>query len=157
MLCSFPFLLQAQSNDANDWKDMRRNGISINILGHSPILGINYDRIVSSKINLELSIGLPSIGAGLKFYPTKIQEGKTLFHMGISQSYVYSESVNLSILRDLLTTYFPLGLSYFGKQGANLGMDIGPVYWQNTQNDKFQPINPEHWSLYASLKVGYRF
>src|SRR5680860_566135 len=72
----------------NETNEIRKNAISFNILGTTPILGITYERILSDKISFEIGLGIPSIGVGMKVFPFGIREGKLMFHTGITAAYV---------------------------------------------------------------------
>lgn len=126
---------------------MRKNAISFNVLGTTPLVGFTYDRIVSEKVSLEIGAGFPSVGAGFKYYPWNIKESEILFHVGLSTSFVFSEVFDVWGTSDnsgLFMGYLPIGISYFGKQGFNLGVDIGPAV--------AAIVIP-----YGNLKLGYRF
>ena len=49
--------------------DFKKNGLSFNIAGTSPALGISYDRAITGKSIFEIGMGLPSIGIGYKRFP----------------------------------------------------------------------------------------
>ncbi len=126
---------------------MRKNAISLNILGTTPIVGITYDRIVSEKVSIEIGAGIPSVGAGFKYYAWNIKESKILFHVGLSTSFIFSEAFDVWGTSDnsgVFMGYLPIGMSYFGKHGFNLGVDIGPAVAAQ--------VIP-----YGNLKLGYRF
>lgn len=133
--------------ETSGFDGIRKNAISFNILGTTPTLGIIYDRIVSEKVSLEIGAGIPSVGVGFKYYPWKIKESKLIFHVGLTASYVYVEAFDFWGTSDdtgLIMGYLPIGMSYFGKHGFNLGVDIGPAV-------------TDHLTPYGNLKVGYRF
>ncbi|MEP6261154.1 MAG: hypothetical protein ABJ092_06220 [Gillisia sp.] len=126
---------------------MRKNAISINILGTTPLIGITYDRVVSEKVSIEIGAGIPSVGAGFKYYPWGIKESKILFHVGLTGSYVFSEALDVwgnSEKKGIFMGYLPIGISYFGERGFNFGIDVGPV--------AAAIVAP-----YGNLKLGYRF
>lgn len=126
---------------------MRKNAISFNLLGTTPLVGITYDRIVSEKVSIEIGAGIPSAGAGFKYYPWSIKESKILFHVGLTTSFIFSEAFDVWGTSDksgVFMGYLPIGVSYFGKHGFNLGADIGPAVAAQ--------VIP-----YGNLKLGYRF
>jgi len=128
-------------------EEMRKNAISFNFLGSTPLLGITYDRIVSEKVSIEIGAGIPSVGAGFKYYPWNIKESKVLFHVGLSTSFIFTEPHNVWGTNDktgFFMGYLPIGMSFFGKNGFNLGIDLGP-----SVATKVIP--------YGNLKLGYRF
>lgn len=126
---------------------MRKNAISFNIAGTTPIVGIVYDRVVSENVSLEIGAGIPSVGAGFKYYPWGIKESKILFHIGLTGGYFFSEALDIWGSSDesgVFFGYLPIGISYFGEHGFNLGVDLGPTVAAN-----FGP--------WGNIKVGYRF
>lgn len=140
------FLGNAQETNSN-MDGMRKNAISFNILGTTPVIGITYDRIVSENMSIEIGAGVPSIGAGFKYYPWNIKESKILFHVGLTGSLVFSEAFDIwgtSDQNGVFLGYLPIGISYFGEHGFNLGADVGPAV--------ADIISP-----YFNLKLGYRF
>ena len=149
MILSLVFLssfVYAQETNS-DFDSMRKNAISFNILGATPIIGITYERIVSKNISLEVGAGIPSVGAGFKYYPWGIKESKILFHTGLTGSIVFSEAFDIwgtSDSNGVFLGYLPIGISYFGKKGFNLGLDLGPAV-----ADIVAP--------WGNVKLGYRF
>ena len=126
---------------------MRKNAISFNIAGTTPLVGITYERIVSENVSLEIGAGIPSVGAGFKYYPWGIKESKILFHVGLTGGFVFTEALDFWGTSDesgVFFGYLPIGISYFGEDGFNLGVDVGPAIAAN-----FGP--------YGNIKVGYRF
>src|SRR5680860_972489 len=71
----------------NETNEIRKNAISFNILGTTPILGITYERILSDKISFEIGLGIPSIGVGMKIFPYGITEGELMCDTGITTTY----------------------------------------------------------------------
>jgi hypothetical protein len=132
----------------NETNEIRKNAISFNIAGTTPIIGITYERIVSDKISLEIGLGIPGIGVGMKVFPFGIREGKLMFHTGITATYVKSKDIWSGKDVTGVIAYLPLGMSYFGKYGFNFGIDVGPAAGMYDET-KFGP--------YGNLKVGYRF
>jgi len=64
------------SQDNNNFGGIRKNAISFNLLGTTPVIGLTYKRIVSNHVSLEVGVGLPSIGIGAKVFFSEIQEYK---------------------------------------------------------------------------------
>ncbi len=128
-------------------QEMRKNAISFNILGATPIIGITYERIVSKNISLEVGAGIPSFGAGFKYYPWGIKESQMLFHTGLSGTYVETDFFDVWGTSDntwVFLGYLPIGVSYFGEKGFNLGVDLGPAV-------------ADTFAIWGNVKVGYRF
>jgi len=128
--------------------EIRKNAISFNILGTTPVLGITYERIVSDKISLEIGLGIPSIGVGMKIFPYGIRDGELMFHTGISAAYVEFVDFWDGDTSQSALAYLPLGMSYFGKAGFNFGIDVGPGVVVGGEKN----IIP-----YGNLKLGYRY
>ena len=131
----------------SDFDSMRKNAISFNIAGTTPIVGITYDRVVSENISLEIGAGIPSVGAGFKYYPWGIKESKILFHVGLTGSYFFTEALDIWGTSDesgVFFGYLPIGISYFGEHGFNLGVDLGPIV-------------ADVFAAWGNIKVGYRF
>ena len=131
----------------SDFDSMRKNAISFNIAGSTPIVGITYDRIVSENLSIEIGAGIPSIGAGLKYYPWDIKESKILFHVGLTGGYLFTEALDFwgtSDVSGVFFSYLPIGISYFGEHGFNLGVDLGPLVADSI-------------GAWGNIKLGYRF
>jgi len=131
----------------NETNEIRKNAISFNILGTTPIMGITYERIVSDKISFEIGLGIPSIGVGMKIFPYGIREGELMFHTGITATYIDLGDGDYIGGQGVLA-YLPLGMSYFGKAGFNFGIDVGPGVVMSDETT-FVP--------YGNLKLGYRY
>lgn len=131
----------------NETDEIRKNAISFNLLGTTPVLGITYERILSNKISFEIGLGLPSIGVGMKIFPYGIREEKLMFHTGITATYIdLGEGDYIGGQGGL--AYLPLEMSYFGKAGFNFGIDVGPGVVVSDETT-FVP--------YGNLKLGYRY
>ena len=102
--------------------EIKRNAISANLLGTSSVIGITYERLLSARTSLEFGIGAIGLGAGVKFFPSKVKQSRGIFHTGLSAT--YHNSLGWGSVVDL---YLPIGLSLFGEKGLNFGIDIGPA------------------------------
>lgn len=138
------FTLHSQENIS----EIRRNAISINALGTSPFVGVTYERIISPKSSFEIGVGIPSVGLGLKLFPSGIQEQKLLFHTGITGN-VTDLGDGVLIGGILYLAYVPVGISFFSTGGFNFGLDVGPSLVFDEDESTFIP--------YGNLKIGYRF
>jgi hypothetical protein len=131
---------------------LKKNAISFTILGPTPIIGITYERILASRLSMELGAGLPSIGLGIKVFPTKVQVEKPMFHIGLTGTYFASQESEFTP-PPALVIYILIGLSVFRKGGFNFAFDMGPAYAFDIANenswDRFTP--------YGNLKFGFRF
>jgi hypothetical protein len=146
ILCSTTVFSQ---ENKDDFGGVRKNAISFNFLGTTPVFGLTYERIVSNHVSLEVGVGLPSIGIGAKIFFSKIQEQKMMFNTGLTATYVdFGKGVFISGSGVII--YVPIGLSYYGSKGFNFGIDVGPGI--NTGHKDGTIIIP-----YAGLKLGRRF
>ncbi len=102
------FLAVAQKTDSNEWLS-KKNAVSVNLLGTSPILGVNYERILNDKLSMEFGVGLFSLGMGMKFYPAKIRKNKLNFHIGYTNVFLVVPDYSFNV------HYVPIGLSFFEK------------------------------------------
>jgi len=126
----------------NGFTELKKNGISANLFGTSPFFGLTYERLLSKYFSLEAGIGFASLGGGIKIYPFKAKEGQAIFHTGLTVAHEY--------FTEYTVTYIPLGVSFFGKKGLNLGIDLGPSYFTDGYSDNFIFI-------YGNVKLGIRF
>ncbi|WP_010227462.1 hypothetical protein [Gillisia marina] len=130
LFVSFTSIAQETTTSING---MRKNAISFNVLGSSPFIGITYERLVSENVSLEIGVGIPSVGAGIKYFPWSIEESKILFHIGLSGTYIDTQGFDAFKTTEqkeekgVFIGYLPVGISYFGKNGFNLGVDVGPA------------------------------
>lgn len=107
----------------NGFNELKKNGISINLFGTSPFLGVTYERLLSKYISLEAGVGLVSIGAGIKIFPFKVKEGKIVFHTGLTIAHEYYSEYTIA--------YLPLGISLFPKNSILFGIDLGPAHFSD--------------------------
>jgi len=125
----------------NGFTELKKNGISVNLFGTSPFFGLTYERLLSKYISLEAGAGLVSLGGGIKIYPFKAKEGQAIFHAGITVAHEYYTEYTVS--------YIPLGFSYFGQKGLNLGVDLGPAHFSDGYDN--------YILFYGNIKFGIRF
>lgn len=139
--------LHAQVSDS-DSNNLRKNAVSFNIFGISPLLGVSYERILSDYVSFEVGVGIPSIGVGFKVFPKTIKEQKAMFHLGLTMALINSGDNEITGFSGSII-YFPLGLSYYGKNGFNLGLDGGPGILTESSFTSLVP--------YLNIKLGKRF
>jgi len=139
----------------NDFDGIRKNGISFNFLGITPIIGITYERVLSQYMSLELGIGSNSAGLGVKILPFKIKESTMMFTTGLSTTYAdYKDGWLANGKRVQL--YVPIGISYYGTKGFNFGIDVGPGYRMYIKESN--NVNDYNGFLpWAGIKIGQRF
>lgn len=128
--------------------DIKKNSISINIAGSTPALGVTYERIVSNKILIEVGLGIPSVGLGIKVYPFNFTNQKLMFHTGISTLLI---AMGGDLYYRSFITYIPIGISYFFKNDVHIGVDAGPAVGIDPDNGD-RSIIP-----YGNFKIGFRF
>ena len=128
--------------------DIKKNSISFNIAGTTPALGLTYERVLSNKILLEVGLGVPSVGLGIKVYPFNITNQKLMFHTGITSLLI---AMGGDLYYRSFITYIPFGISYYVKTWINIGFDAVPAIG----------IDPDHGDRtifpYGNIKLGYRF
>lgn len=131
-------------NSLKDIEGLKKNAISFNILGPTPVIGITYERIIASKFSMEIGVGFPSAGLGFKIYPLNVQVDKPMFHVGVTATYFASQESEMTP-RPTWVIYIPIGMSVFKRRGFNFVIDFGPGY----AYDRFIP--------YGNIKLGKRF
>jgi len=129
----------------------RKQAISFNAAGTTPFMGFTYERLISNKFNLEAGLGLYSVGTGIKFFPIPIADNKMVFHTSLGFN-LFATPFDTFGSGDVSSiSYLMIGLSYFGRDGFNFGIDVGPsVNYDFTFNETSFPF-------YGNLKLGYRF
>lgn len=139
----------------NDFDGIRKNGISFNFLGTTPVIGITYERVLSQYMSLELGFGSNSAGLGVKILPFKIKESTMMFTTGLSTTYAdYKDGWLANGKRVQL--FVPIGISYYGTKGFNFGFDVGPGYRMYIKESN--NINDDNGFLpWAGIKIGQRF
>ncbi|MGR3810871.1 hypothetical protein [Jiulongibacter sp. NS-SX5] len=140
-------LVSIDSKAQEDNYSYGRNAVSFAIMGSTPILGFTYERVFNPKWEGELGIGWLSGNIGIKYFPFEMKTSKLLPHIDLNASFspLY-EDCFLCFGGKGYLGYLPVGLSYFGKKGLNLGIDAGPA--STFQDPPF---------LYAGLRIGKRF
>jgi len=129
----------------------KRNAISFNIAGTTPFAGITYERLLSDRFNMETGLGVYSFGVAVKYFPYRIVDNKMVLHLVLGSN-LFATPFDTFASGDVSSLhYFTLGLTYFGGQGFNFGLDLGPsINYDYTFKEVSNPI-------YGNLKLGYRF
>lgn len=152
LLCSTSAFCQEKSDS---FGGIRKNAISFNFLGTTPVIGITYERILSQYTSLELGIGTNSAGVGVKILPFKIKESAMMFTTGLSTTYAdYKDGWLASGKR--IQLYVPIGVSYYGTKGFNFGIDVGPAYRIFSKNSN-SDIDDNGFLPWGGIKIGQRF
>jgi hypothetical protein len=151
-LCSMA--MYSQGNGSN-FEGIKKNAISFNFLGTTPIIGITYERILSEYLSLELGLGSNSAGLGVKILPFKIKASAMMFTTGFTAIYAdYKDGWLANGKR--VQFYVPIGINYYGTKGFNFGIDVGPGYRMNIK-DSNTYIDDNGFLPWAGLKIGQRF
>lgn len=129
----------------------RKNAVSLNVAGSTPLIGVTYERLMTDHFNFEFGLGLISVGTALKYFPWAISDNKMVFHTGLSTNIFSTPLDDLRSSDYSNITYLMIGLTYFGVGGFNFALDVGPSYnYDFTYNESSTPF-------YGSIKLGYRF
>ncbi len=144
----------------NEIEGLRKNAISFNFFGTTPVIGITYERLIIGNFSAEIGVGFPSLGLGVKLFPWKIVPGKLRFHVGVTLLYTTTEG-NSEPTHEMgwqgLVIYFPIGFSLYGKRGFNFGFDFGlGNYWSGYFGNE-NGFNRGQLIPWGNLKFGYRF
>ncbi|MDH5379752.1 MAG: hypothetical protein OEW75_02805 [Cyclobacteriaceae bacterium] len=102
---------------------LKKNAISISVLGTSTFVGFTYERIFLQKISLEGGIGFIGFGGGISYYFSKLDQPGFKFFTGLK----YTAFAGL--LADSGSTsgvYLPFGVKLFSRNWFGMGIDIGP-------------------------------
>ena len=128
------------------------SSISLNLLGTASIAGITYDRIVSETVSYEVGLGVAGIGAGISYYPKKMNYNQYCPYVGLKVN-----SIALVDVGKAYGGYIPFGCTYFTASKFNIGFDLGPAYARIHQIDSdFLNTTQNRWLLFGNLKVGIR-
>lgn len=132
---------------------VKKSAISYSIGGSSTIIGVVYERFISSRTSAEVGVGLVGVGLGIKYYYPPITTKKILLSTGIkvTASPLFNTTDFRIVDGNGFLMYLPVGLSYFGGKRLNLGADIGPgtTFTRN--------YNGSYLIVYGSFKIGFRF
>ena len=100
---------------------------------------------------MEIGLGVYSIGAAVKFFPFSIFDNKMVPHIVLGSNLFATPFDTFGSADFSNTSYLNIGLSYFGREGFNFGLSIGPgINYDFTFRELTNPI-------YGNLKLGYRF
>jgi|GEM_PF-1159325 len=99
-----------------------RNIISWRLGYIYPVIGINYERLLSPNLGLEATIGLIGASAGVNVYFPSIRPGKIVFKTGLNRG------VSMGFNGLQKATYLPIGINYLFKGSFVLGVDFGLLH-----------------------------
>lgn len=127
-------------------KTSKKNILSGSLLGMTPILGIVYERLITPFLGVDIGIGLPSLGAGVKLYFPQLRDNKLSFHVGASHHFFVMPWAGG------WKTYFPVGINYLSDTGFRISFDLGPKI------DWYENIGSQY-NVFATtnLRIGKAF
>jgi len=130
----------------NTEKTSKRNIISASVFGMTPLIGVVYERLLTPFLGVDIGIGIPSVGAGLKLYTPQIRDDKWSLHIGGSHHFF------LFPWAGGWKTYFPIGLNRMSEDGFRISFDFGPqISWhENIGGDHNLTFN-------VNLRIGKAF
>lgn len=140
LLIAFSLPVNAQTANKTSGSTTVKNIASLQIAVTDPNLGASYERLFTSHVGAEISVGLIGISLGPKFYFPSVHTEKVVFHTGAI--------VGWGWFAEGVYGYLPLGISRLTNRNFLLSFDIGP----HTGN----VFSPE-FGLGARLKVGKAF
>lgn len=140
------------AQEVEEWEPVtKENSISLNIAGTTPFIGVAYERLISDRFNLEAGLGVFSVGVEIKYFPFPIYNNKMVFHLALGTNLFATPFDTFGSGDFSSTNYLAFGLSYFGREGFNFGLGIGPSI---NYDFTFEEVA---LSIYGNLKLGYRF
>ena len=130
----------------NTEKTSKRNIISGSLFGMTPLIGITYERLLTTFLGVDIGIGLPSLGAGFKLYTPQIREDKWNLHIGASHHFfVFPWAGGWK-------TYFPIGLNRMAGNGFRISFDLGPqISWYENIGSNY------NLGFNGNLRIGKAF
>ncbi len=149
----------ASAHDKLGHPPVKKNSVSLNILGTASYAGISYERILGKRIVGEVGIGLIGYGVGVTYYPLKPIRSKQL------NAFTGIKYTNHAIVdgENKAVTYIPLGVTFFTARFFNISADIGPSFVQH-KSSGYKPTLEERnkfpyysYSIFGNLKFGFRF
>lgn len=156
LLCIANFYFVEAQNE--NQPTIKKNSISVNILGTGSYLGISYERLLFERVTAEIGIGVFGYGIGVTVYPLKkISIKQPNLFIGLK----YTNHTLVGIEKKS-ATYIPIGLTYFLKKRYNLSFDVGPSYFYHkshghNSNTGHQRAYYSDYGLWGNLKFGLRF
>ena len=143
----------------------KKNSISFNIGGLTPVIGVTYERYLGETFMIEIGGGYdkPSFegGIGYKFMTrkatgsTKHINRKFKMHIGLRHSFHLFDDGEKIISHSIV-----VGAALFSKSNLNFSFDLGPSYLHTIPEVKNYlnfGANPPLMYVNFNLKVGYRF
>lgn len=108
---------QFSSSKAGRVASDNKNTFSAAIGYFDPWIGIAYERVFFAHWGLDVSAGLIGGSIGTKFYFPKLADGKVSVLIGVSEGILLLVGTK---------HYIPVGMTYLGKSGFRLSVDVGP-------------------------------
>jgi len=127
LLCICAFLTDSCFSQTDEnWSPVsKKNAISINIAGTTPLIGVTYERLISNKFTAEIGLGIYSIGVAIKYFPFSIYDNKMVFHSALGTNLFATPFDTFGSGDFSSINYLTIGLTYFGKEGFGFALDIG--------------------------------
>lgn len=124
---------------------IKSNSISLGLMGTPgwPI-GITYGQMLSDHLNFEIGAGVYSVGARFDYFITDPRTRRLNLYTGLSGAITFDAYPMV---------YLPVGISYFGKNNFQYGIDAGLLYSRGVSLSG----NDVDFSPWFGLKAGYRF
>ena len=159
VLMANQLLAQTTTKETNQ---VKKNSISLSILGTSSIVGFTYERLLFRRLGLEAGIGLYGIGAGATVYPFKrVGENKFNFYTGVKFVRYTPLAIDAGSW-DVL--YMPVGVTYLFTRSFSVSADIGPAYiakiaagYTKETAEELKAYPKTEWGAFGSFKFSFRF
>ena len=144
---------RVKADQKHEFAGVYRSSVSAHFGGVPGVIGFTYDFLLSRRWAFEVGGGFPAAGLGFKFYPFKIVRAKERFHIAQRSIFFAAPWEDQAVFQHAIS----IGLTFFGNNRWNWGLDLGPVYEHNVGT--FQPNLPENgpFNLMINLRGGYRF
>lgn len=147
--------LYSQTTD-NGTSKVKKNTISLSLLGTSTFAGITYNRLLNPRLNFELGLGVIGLGGGITYYFDNIMMSRTNYYLGVKSTY------HTAIIDTRLVTYLPFGMTYINKKNITFEIDGGPAILTHYHEDSIfgdllNKGSNTNIGIYGSFKVGLRF
>lgn len=152
------FLMASLLSSQDLLPEIKKNGISLGVLGTATYSGISYDRILNENVRFEIGLGVLGIGGGISYHLNQIDHKNPSYYTGVKITY------NTMILDESrFIIYAPIGIFIPVKSNFFISADIGPALFRYLDDnilsifedpDKY-PYN--EFGIYGGINIGWRF